>query len=149
MKAVVQRVTSASVSVEGKECGRIGVGLLVFLGVQEGDDMEDVQWLGRKVPNLRIFEDERERMDKSVIDVGGNILVISQFTLFGDVRKGTRPSFNHAAKPDEAERLYEAFLCEVEATMGQPVQRGVFGADMKIPAANDGPVTLILDSRQT
>jgi D-tyrosyl-tRNA(Tyr) deacylase len=149
MKAVVQRVTSASVSVDGKECGRIGVGLLVFVGVQEGDDMEDVQWLGRKVPNLRIFEDERGHMDKSVTDVGGNILIISQFTLFGDVRKGTRPSFNHAEKPERAEQLYESFICEVEATMGQTVQHGVFGADMKIPAANDGPVTLILDSRQT
>jgi D-aminoacyl-tRNA deacylase len=147
MRAVVQRVKEASVSVGGEVRGRIGNGLLVFIGVQEGDTMEDVQWIGRKLPNMRIFEDEGGRMNKSLADVDGGMLVISQFTLFADVRKGTRPSFNHAAKPDIAERLYEAVISETEATLGRMVERGVFGADMTIPAVNDGPVTVILDSR--
>ena len=109
--------------------------------------MEDVQWLGRKLPSLRIFEDHDGRMNLSVLDVDGNILMISQFTLFGDLRKGTRPSFNHAAKPDVANRLYEALIAETEASMGHMVERGIFGAEMTIPAVNDGPVTIILDSR--
>lgn len=147
MRAVVQRVKEAAVSVDGEECGRIGRGLLVFLGVQEGDTIEDVQWLARKIPPMRIFEDGHDRMNRSVLDIDGNVLVISQFTLFADLRKGTRPSFNHAAKPDVAEKLYEAFLDELEACMGRPVPRGIFGADMTIPAVNDGPVTILLDSR--
>jgi D-tyrosyl-tRNA(Tyr) deacylase len=147
MRAVVQRVKEAAVSVNGEECGRIGPGLLVFLGVQEGDTIEDVRWMGRKIPVLRIFEDDQERMNKSVIDIGGNLLVISQFTLFADTRKGTRPSFNHAAKPELAEKLYEEFITDVEAALCKPVPHGVFGANMTIPAVNDGPVTIILDSR--
>jgi D-aminoacyl-tRNA deacylase len=149
MRAVVQRVREASVSVDGEECGRIGKGLIVFLGVQEGDNIEDVQWLARKIPPMRIFEDGREKMNESVLDIDGNVLVISQFTLFADLRKGTRPSFNHAAKPDVANKLYEAFLDELGAFMNKPVQHGVFGADMTIPTVNDGPVTIILDSRAT
>jgi D-aminoacyl-tRNA deacylase len=146
MRAVLQRVKEASVEADGLVCGLIGKGLLVFIGVQEGDNIEDVQCLGRKIPNLRIFEDNAGRMNRSVIDVDGGILVISQFTLFADTRKGTRPSFNHAAKPDLAKKLYEAFLAELGADLGKPVQHGVFGADMTIPAVNDGPVTIILDS---
>ena len=147
MRAVVQRVSEASVSVESGECGRIERGLLVFLGVQEGDNIEDVQYLGRKIPHLRIFEDDHGRMNESVIDIGGDILIISQFTLFADVRKGTRPSFNRAAKPELARKLYEAFIDEVEGSLGKGVQYGIFGAEMTIPAVNDGPVTIILDSR--
>ncbi len=147
MRAVVQRVKEASVSVDGEVCGRIGRGLLVFLGVQEGDTIEDVQWLARKIPPMRIFEDKNGKMNDSVLDVDGGILVISQFTLFADLRKGTRPSFNHAAKPDLANKLYEEFLDQVGASLNKPVQHGIFGADMTIPAVNDGPVTIILDSR--
>ena len=147
MRAVVQRVREASVSVDGEECARIGKGLIVFLGVQEGDNIEDVQWLARKIPPMRIFEDGRDKMNKSVLDIDGNVLVISQFTLFADLRKGTRPSFNHAAKPDVANKLYESFLDELGAFMNKPVQHGIFGADMTIPVVNDGPVTIILDSR--
>jgi len=147
MRAVVQRVKEASVSIESGECGRIENGLLVFVGVQEGDNIEDVQCLGRKIPHLRLFEDANGRMNKSVVDIEGEILVISQFTLFADTRKGTRPSFNHAAKPDAANKLYEAFIDEIEGVFGKSVERGVFGADMTIPAVNDGPVTIILDSR--
>ena len=147
MRTVVQRVKEASVSVEGEVVGKIGRGLLVFVGVQEGDSIEDVQWMGRKIPALRIFDDGHGRMNESVLDVGGGILVISQFTLFADVRKGTRPSFNHAAKPELANRLYEALIEDLEAALCRPVPHGVFGADMTIPAVNDGPVTLILDSR--
>ena len=147
MRAVVQRVKKASVSVDDEECGHIGVGLLVFIGVQEGDSIEDVQWMSRKIPGLRIFPDGHERMNKSVLDIDGHILVISQFTLFADVRKGTRPSFNNAAKPEAAKKLYEAFIDDLEGCMNKPVQQGIFGADMRIPAENDGPVTIWLDSR--
>jgi len=147
MKAVVQRVHGASVSVDDVERGRIGAGLLVFVGVQDGDTMEDVQWLARKLPQLRVFEDDEERMNRSVQDIGGGILAISQFTLFGNVRKGTRPSFNHAAPPEEAKRLYEAFLAELEAAHGKAVPSGVFQTYMRIQADNDGPVTLIIDTR--
>lgn len=147
MKAVVQRVHGASVSVNGEERGRIEAGLLVFVGVQEGDGMEDVQWLARKIPALRVFEDEAEKMNRSVLDIDGGILVISQFTLLGNVRKGTRPSFNHAAPPPVAIPLYEAFLAEVEAVLHKPVPRGVFGSYMRIVADNDGPVTILLDTR--
>jgi D-aminoacyl-tRNA deacylase len=147
MRAVLQRVKEASVSVDGEVCGRIGKGVLVFLGVQEGDSIEDVQYLGRKIPHLRVFEDANERMNESVVDIDGGILVISQFTLFADVRKGTRPSYNHAAKPEVAKKLYEQFLVEIEGVFGKSVERGVFGANMTIPAVNDGPVTIILDSR--
>ncbi|MFA5256922.1 MAG: D-aminoacyl-tRNA deacylase [Opitutales bacterium] len=149
MKAVVQRVHEASVSVEGAERGRIGPGLLVFVGVQDGDTMEDAQWLARKLPQLRVFEDAQERMNRSVLDLGGGILAISQFTLFGNVHKGTRPSFNHAAPPDKAVPLYEAFLAELEAALGKSVPSGVFGAYMRILADNDGPVTLIIDTRES
>jgi len=149
MKAVVQRVHGACVSVNGEECGRIGAGLLVFVGVQQGDTLEDAQWLARKLPQLRVFEDAQERMNRSVRDIGGGILAISQFTLFGNVRKGTRPSFNHAASPEQAVPLYEAFLAELEAARGKPVPRGVFGAYMRIEADNDGPVTLIIDTRES
>jgi D-tyrosyl-tRNA(Tyr) deacylase len=140
-------VREASVSVEGEVVGKIGKGLLVFIGIQEGDSIEDVQWMGRKIPGLRIFEDGHGRMNESVLDVDGGILAISQFTLFADVRKGTRPSFNNAAKPEPAKRLYEALIDDLEGSLSKPVQKGVFGADMTIPAVNDGPVTIILDSR--
>lgn len=146
MRAVIQRVSEAAVAVEGKERGRIGQGLLVFLGVGQDDTEEDAVWLARKIPGIRIFDDGAGQMNRSVADVGGGVLVISQFTLFGNLRKGTRPSFNHAAPPALAVPLYETFLKELEAALGKPVPRGVFGACMDIPARNDGPVTLFLDT---
>ncbi|MBN1404316.1 MAG: D-tyrosyl-tRNA(Tyr) deacylase [Opitutales bacterium] len=147
MRVVVQRVHEAMVSVESVEKGRIGAGLLVFAGVEQGDTMEDICWMARKISQLRVFEDEEERMNRSVLDIGGGILVISQFTLLGNVRKGTRPSFNHAAPPSEAVPLYESFLAELESALGKAVPRGMFGHYMRILADNDGPVTLIIDSR--
>jgi D-tyrosyl-tRNA(Tyr) deacylase len=147
MRAVIQRVTEASVSVEGMERGRIGAGLLAFVGVQEGDGEDDARWLARKLPQVRIFDDGEGHMNRSLTETGGGVLVISQFTLFGSLRKGTRPSFNRAAPPAVAVPLYELFLSELEAALGQTVPRGVFGAYMDILARNDGPVTLIVDTR--
>ncbi len=147
MRAVVQRVSRAEVVVEERTVGRIGRGLLVFLGVGQGDSADDAAWLARKVPQIRIFEDAEGRMNRSVQEIGGEVMVISQFTLFGNLRKGTRPSFNRAALPDLAVPLYEQFTADLEGVLGRPVARGVFGAHMDIAAHNDGPVTLVLDTR--
>ncbi|MFP4541452.1 MAG: D-aminoacyl-tRNA deacylase [Opitutales bacterium] len=147
MRAVVQRVSRAEVVVEGRTVGRIGRGLLVFLGVGQGDSADDAAWLARKVPQIRIFEDAEGRMNRSVQEIGGEVMVISQFTLFGNLRKGTRPSFNRAAPPELAVPLYEQFTADLEGVLGRPVARGVFGAHMDIAAHNDGPVTLVLDTR--
>ena len=132
---------------DGSECGRIGSGLLAFVGVEGTDTLEDALWLARKLPQIRIFDDAEGRMNLGLADFGGGILVISQFTLFGSLRKGTRPSYNRAAVPAVAVPLYEAFVAELEAALGHTVPRGVFGAHMTIHAVNDGPVTLILDTR--
>ena len=144
MKVVVQRVHEAYVDVEGREVGRIGRGLVVFLGVAEGDTEKSVEYLVRKVVQLRIFEDEQGKMNLSVKDIGGGLLVISQFTLLANCERGNRPDFTRAAKPDEARRLYEYFISlagrEVELSSGE------FGAKMKITAVNDGPVTIIIES---
>lgn len=150
MRAVVQRVGSASVTVDYAPTPKasIGRGLLVFLGVGEGDGPDDLDWLARKLPNLRIFDDPEGRMNLSVKDIGGGILLISQFTLFGNLKKGTRPSFNRAAPPEVAKALYADFHRALEAELGQPIGTGEFGAQMDIQAHNDGPVTLILDTRQ-
>ena len=145
MKAVVQRVRSAAVSVEGREAGRIGPGLLVFLGVAQGDTEAEVDFMVKKVVNLRVFQDEAGKMNLSALDLGYSLLVISQFTLLGDCRKGNRPNFMGAAPPEEAERLYELFKSGAAAHVG--VQSGVFGAMMRIDAANDGPVTIIIESK--
>ncbi len=146
MRAIVQRVLEASVSVDGEIVGRIGPGLLVLLGVGRGDGEREVSWMADKIANLRIFEDEGQKMNRSVIDGSRSILVVSQFTLYGDARKGRRPSFAEACEPDEANRLYELF-CERSRALGLDVQQGRFGAQMKVALVNDGPVTLILDSR--
>lgn len=148
MRAVVQRVSRASVSVEGEVRGAIGQGLLVLLGVEQTDGSEDVDWLARKLPQIRCFEDEAGRMNRSLLEISGELLVISQFTLFGTLRKGTRPSFNRAALPEFAIPLYESFMERLEAILRKPVERGVFGAHMEIDAVQDGPVTLILDTHQ-
>ncbi len=146
MRAVVQRVSQANVTVENTITGEIGEGLLVFLGIEKGDGEKDLDYIVRKTVNVRIFHDEQGRMNHSVLEKGGSILVISQFTLCADTRKGNRPSFNSAAEPDIAEALYEKALVRIKEIT--PVQSGVFGASMKIYSVNDGPVTILLDSRR-
>jgi D-tyrosyl-tRNA(Tyr) deacylase len=147
MRAVIQRVASASVAIAGRTAGEIGAGLLVLLGVGPGDTEDDAAWLAQKIVALRIFEDETERMNRSVADIAGGILVVSQFTLFASTRKGTRPSFNDAARPALAIPLYEAFVRHTTHALGRPVVTGEFGAMMKVSLVNDGPVTLIIDSK--
>ena len=146
MRAVLQRVREASVVVDDEEVGRCGPGLLILLGVAPGDGPAEVAWLAKKIASLRIFPDGAGRFDRSVLDVGGAALVVSQFTLDGDCRKGRRPDFNHAAAPGVAEPLYEAF-CGALAGQGlRHVGRGVFGAHMTVSLVNDGPVTLVVDT---
>ena len=145
MRAVVQRVKSASVHVDGQLVSEITSGLLIFLGISETDQQSDVNYLATKVANLRIFRDDELRMNQSLLDVGGQALVVSQFTLYGDCRKGRRPSFTAAAKPERADALYQAFMDKL-AQMGIPVRAGVFQAMMEVELVNDGPVTLLLDS---
>ena len=149
MRAVVQRVSSASVTIEGAVRATIARGLLVLLGVAEGDTPADGEWLAQKIARLRIFPDDAGQMNRSVVDLGGDVLVVSQFTLLASTRKGTRPSFNDAAKPDTARVLYESFLPQLEAALGgRPVARGEFAAMMQVALVNDGPVTILLDTRQ-
>ncbi|WP_298629266.1 D-aminoacyl-tRNA deacylase [uncultured Thermus sp.] len=145
MRAVIQRVTEAFVEVDGEEVGRIGLGLLVLLGVGQGDTVEDAQYLARKIVNLRIFPDEAGKMNLSLKEVGGEALLVSQFTLYAETRKGNRPSFVKAAPPDVGRRLYEAAI-EAFLEQGVHVETGVYGAHMRVHLVNDGPVTLILDS---
>lgn len=145
MRAVVQRVSAASVTVEGRKVGSIGPGLLVLLGVARGDTEKDGEYLAEKLAGLRIFEDEEEKMNRSVAQMGGSILLVSQFTLYGDVRHGRRPSFTQAAPPDEANRLYED-LAQKLRDKGMTVETGQFQAHMEVSLVNDGPVTILLDS---
>lgn len=147
MRAVVQRVNQSSVIVEGRVVGEIGKGLNVLLGVEEGDTQQDVIYMAEKIVNLRIFEDHEEKMNLSLLDIKGELLCISQFTLLGDCRKGRRPNFMAAAKPDLANTLYEAFVSEVER-YGVHVQKGQFQAHMIVDIQNDGPVTVMVDSRK-
>ena len=147
MKAVIQRVTSASVTIDSKITAQIGSGLLIFVGIEEADSNEDIEWLSGKISNLRIFADENEVMNKSVKDVAGEILIVSQFTLHASTKKGNRPSYIKAAKPEVSIPLYEAFLSQMEWDLGKPIESGTFGADMKIALLNDGPVTIIIDTK--
>jgi len=147
MRAVLQRVLEAQVKVEGKIVGEVGPGLLVLLGVGRGDDESDARYLAEKTAGLRIFEDEQDRMNRSVLDAGGGVLVVSQFTLYGDCRKGRRPGFSDAASPESAERLYRRYVLRL-TELGLPVATGVFQAQMAVKLINDGPVTLLLDSRK-
>jgi len=147
MRVVLQRVSRASVEVEGRVVGRIGRGWLVLLGVARGDRDDDADWLVEKVANLRAFEDDQGKMNRSVAEAGGGVLVVSQFTLLGDCRAGRRPSFTEAAEPREAERLYLRFAGRLAAT-GLEVATGIFRAMMQVELVNDGPVTLLLDSRR-
>ena len=146
MKAIIQRVSSASVSVDGKQISSIAGGILFFLGVQHDDDEKDLEYLVKKTVGLRIFKDDKQHMNLSIQDVSGEALVVSQFTLCADTRKGRRPSFIHAAQPEMAENMYQQF-CEKLGSEGIPVQTGKFGAMMDVELVNDGPVTIILDSR--
>lgn len=148
MRAVIQRAARASVTIEGRVAGAIDRGLMVLVAVAEGDTAADGEWLAAKLAALRIFPDDEGRMNRSVVDIGGGILVVSQFTLFASTRKGTRPSFNGAAAPAVAIPLYEQFLLQTEAALGRPVARGEFGASMQVELVNDGPVTLIIDTRE-
>ena len=147
MRAVVQRVLESSVRIDGEVVGQIGQGFLVLIGVEEGDGENDFKYIATKVPNLRIFEDEDGKMNRSLLDVGGQILAVSQFTLLGDARSSRRPSFIQAARPETANPMYER-LVEHWRGMGIHVETGRFGADMKVSLINDGPVTLLMDSHK-
>jgi len=148
MKVVIQRVSEASVIINNAEVATIKTGILILLGIVNEDSQEDIDWLCKKVLNLRIFPDDRGVMNTSVLDANGNVIVVSQFTLHASTKKGNRPSYIKAAKPEIAIPLYEKFVRILKAQLGKSVQTGVFGADMKVHLVNDGPVTIIIDSKQ-
>jgi D-tyrosyl-tRNA(Tyr) deacylase len=147
MKAVIQRVTQASVTIDGKVKSSIGLGLLILLGIEDADTQEDIVWLSSKIVNLRIFNDVEGVMNVSVKDAGGNIILVSQFTLHASTKKGNRPSYIKAAKPDFAIPLYEKIIVQLQNDLGKPIQTGTFGADMKVELLNDGPVTIVIDTK--
>jgi D-tyrosyl-tRNA(Tyr) deacylase len=147
MRAVIQRVSSASVTVDGTKTANIGQGLLVLLGIEDADGKEDIEWLSKKMVNLRIFNDADGVMNRSVLDVGGDVIVVSQFTLHALTKKGNRPSYIKASKPDVAIPIYEEFVEKMEKELGKEVGTGIFGADMKVELLNDGPVTIIIDTK--
>ncbi len=147
MRAVIQRVSEASVTIDHAVKGAIGSGLLVLLAVEEGDNAEDIEWLGGKIVRLRIFNDDAGAMNRSVRETGGGILLISQFTLFASTKKGNRPSYSRSARPEIAIPLYEQFVQGLAADLGRPIETGTFGADMKVALVNDGPVTIVIDSK--
>lgn len=147
MRTVTQRVQHASVSIGGQVKSEIGKGLLVLVGIEDRDTPADIEWLCKKIANLRVFDDENGVMNRSVVETGGEILVVSQFTLHASTKKGNRPSYIHASKPDIAIPMYEAFCREMELQIGKAVATGTFGADMQIALVNDGPVTILIDSQ--
>lgn len=147
MRAVIQRVTEASCTVDGNITGKIESGLVVLLGIEDTDTKEDLEWLAKKIATMRIFSDENGLMNKSLLDVDGDILLISQFTLLAQTKKGNRPGFTRAAKPDQAIPMYELMIKRLDDLTGKETQKGVFGADMKIKLLNDGPVTIMMDTR--
>ena len=147
MRILIQRVKKASVTIEGNVISLINNGLLLFIGITEDDTQEDIQWLTKKVANIRLFDDENGIMNLSVMDVDGEILAVSQFTLMASTKKGNRPSYIKAAKPEISVPLYEQFCTEMELAVNKPIKRGVFGADMKVKLLNDGPVTICIDSQ--
>jgi D-aminoacyl-tRNA deacylase len=147
MRLVLQRVSEASVTVEGSITGQIGTGFLILVGIEHEDTPDDLAWLVQKVTQMRVFSDAEGRMNLSVKDIGGDLLVVSQFTLHASTKKGNRPSFIRAARAEMATPLYEQFLSFLETEMGKPVARGIFGTDMKVALINDGPVTICIDSR--
>lgn len=147
MKTVTQRVQYASVTINSQLTSRIGKGLLVLVGIEDRDTQEDIEWLTKKIANLRIFDDENGVMNRSVIEAGGEIMVVSQFTLQASTKKGNRPSYIRASKPEKAIPMYEMFCTEMGIQLGKEVATGIFGADMKIELINDGPVTILIDSQ--
>ncbi len=147
MRAVIQRVSRASVRVEGEIISKIGKGLLVLLGIENADGQQDIEWLSKKIVNLRVFNDQDGVMNESVLQQNGDIIVVSQFTLHALVKKGNRPSYINAAKPDVAIPLYEKFILHLEKDLDKKVETGVFGADMKVELLNDGPVTILIDTK--
>ncbi|SHI71367.1 D-aminoacyl-tRNA deacylase [Flavobacterium haoranii] len=147
MKIVIQRTLEASVTIEGEKVALIEKGLLVLVGIEDADKEEDSNWLASKIVNMRIFPDENDVMNKSIIDANGDIIIVSQFTLHASTKKGNRPSYIKAAKPDFAIPMYEKFVAQIEQELGKKVQTGRFGADMKVALVNDGPVTIIIDSK--
>jgi len=147
MRAVLQRVTQASCTVEGNITGAIENGFLVLLGIEDADTVEDLEWLAQKIVGMRVFGDENGLMNKALADIDGDILLISQFTLFASTKKGNRPGFTRAARPDVAIPLYEKMIEKLSSLLGRKVQTGIFGADMKIALLNDGPVTILMDTK--
>lgn len=147
MKAVIQRVSKASVTIGESKVASISNGLLILLGVVDEDAQEDINWLSKKIVNLRIFGDENNVMNKSLLDIKGEAIVVSQFTLHANIKKGNRPSYIKAAKPEIAITIYKSFVKQMESTLGKPIQTGEFGADMKVELINDGPVTIIIDTQ--
>ena len=148
MRVVIQRVTEANVKIDGTVAGEIGSGLMILVGIEEADGADDIAWLTKKIVNLRIFDDENGVMNRSILDCGGDILLISQFTLHAITAKGNRPSYIKAAKPEISVPLYEAFIKSLEEAMGKSIETGRFGADMKVSLINDGPVTILMDSKR-
>lgn len=147
MRAVIQRVIEASVTIDGESVAKVGKGVMILLGIEEADDLEDSSWLAKKIVQMRIFEDEEGKMNKSLLDCKGEVLVVSQFTLHASTKKGNRPSFMKAAKPDISEPLYEQFMQDIENLTERSCARGKFGADMKVGLINDGPVTIVMDTK--
>jgi D-aminoacyl-tRNA deacylase len=147
MIGVVQRVSEASVTINGAVKGKIGTGIMLLLGIEEADTQEDIEWLSRKIVNLRIFNDDNGVMNRSLVEVGGDILLISQFTLHASTKKGNRPSYIKAARPDVAIPLYEKMIARLQADLQREIATGEFGADMKVALVNDGPVTIIIDTK--
>ena len=147
MRSVIQRVSKASVTVDGKAAGEIKTGLLVLLGIEDADTDDDIHWLSGKIVNLRIFNDENGVMNKSVIEVAGDVLLVSQFTLHASTKKGNRPSYIKASKPDFAIPVYEKMIAQLEKDVGKQIKTGIFGADMKVELLNDGPVTIVIDTK--
>lgn len=147
MRAVIQRVTEASCKVADEVTGGINIGFLVLLGIEDADTQEDLEWLAGKIVNMRVFGDENGLMNKALTDVNGNILLISQFTLFAATKKGNRPGFTRAARPDKAIPLYESMIQQLSQLLDKEIQTGIFGADMQISLINDGPVTITIDSK--
>lgn len=147
MRAVIQRVTQASVKVDGKITGAIKEGLLILVGIEDADTQEDIEWLTKKIVGCRIFNDENGVMNRSVTEIGGHLLAVSQFTLMASTKKGNRPSYIRASKGDFAEPMYEKFCLALEKESGTKVEKGIFGADMKVSLLNDGPVTIIIDTK--
>ena len=147
MRAVIQRVAKANVTIEGKINGQIGNGLLVLLGIEDADTREDIEWLSSKIVNLRIFNDEKGVMNISIKDITGDILLISQFTLHASTKKGNRPSYIKASKPEIAIPIYEKMIRQLSTDLGKEIQTGIFGADMKVELLNDGPVTIVIDTK--